>query len=302
LGNNSHGILKALAYFDIFHYPLTAEEIQALADCDATTADAELQSLIEAGIVFAFDGFYALQDNPPMAAARRKANTLAAIRMKDAVRSAAIIARFPYVAAVAVSGSLSKNFADEKTDIDFFIIAAPGRLWVARTFLHLLKKLSFVTGSQHLFCMNYFVDTDALEIAEQNIFTAVEVITLLPMHGPEVLQRFADANQWTVRFFPQPPMDTAMARPVKKGWLARMIQKLLDGGSGNRLDQWLMKVTDRRWQQKARRNQLNSRGIKMSMVASRHCSKPNPANFQQKVVRQYEEKMTLYEMRMTKYE
>jgi predicted nucleotidyltransferase len=291
LNSNQQHIIRPLAYFDIFHYPLSKEELQLYAGLEALELDAALKALVDQQYIYPIDGFYALQNNVSLAHARRKANALAAQRMKRAAQAAAIIARFPYVSAVAVSGSLSKNFADEKTDIDFFIITAPNRLWVARTLLHLLKKISFITGSQHMFCMNYFVDATALEIVEKNIFTATEIVTLVPMHGPAVLQAFREANQWTQTYFPMGAAVTAVAKPVKKGWLARLVEGWLNGPWGKRLDDRLLRITQNRWQKKADRNQLNSRGIKMGMVADTHFSKPDPANFQQKVVRQFEEKM-----------
>lgn len=290
--DNSHQhIIKPLAYFDIFHYPLSKEELQSYSGLSPVALDSALLALVQQQQVFDLAGFYALQNNLQLAHDRRKANALAAERMKVAAKAAAIIARFPYVQAVAVSGSLSKNFADAKTDIDFFVITTANRLWLARTFLHLLKKISFVTGSQHLFCMNYFVDTAAMEIVEKNIFTATEIVTLIPMYGPDILQQFMQANRWTQHHFPKQINITAMAKPAKKGWLARLVQNCLNGQWGNRLDDRLLRITQKRWQKKADRNQLNSRGIKMGMVADKHFSKPDPANFQQKVVRQFEERM-----------
>jgi hypothetical protein len=290
--NHSHQhIIRPLAYFDIFHYPLTKEELQSYAGLDAAAMDMALEALVSQQCIYPVAGFYALQNNEQLAHARRKANVLAAQRMKRAAKAAAIIARFPYVEAVAISGSLSKNFADAKTDIDFFIITSANRLWVARTLLHALKKLSFLTGSQHMFCMNYFVDAAALEIVEKNIFTATEIITLVPMHGPDMLQAFREANRWTGLYYPMRPVAAPVAKAGKKGWLARLVQGWLGGPWGNRFDDRLLRITQKRWQKKADRNQLNSRGIKMGMVAGKHFSKPDPANFQQKVVRQFEEKM-----------
>lgn len=293
--DNSHQhIIKPLAYFDIFHYPLTKAELQSYSGLSPAALDRALAELVQQQQVFVLEEFYALENNLQLAHDRRKANALAAERMKVAGKAAAIIARFPYVRAVAISGSLSKNFADAKTDIDFFVITAANRLWLARTCLHLLKKLSFITGSQHLFCMNYFVDTAAMEIVEQNVFTATEIITLIPMYGPDILQQFMQANQWTQQHFPRQMRITTTAKPINKGWLARGVENCLRGRWGSGWDDRLLRITQKRWQKKADRNQLNSRGIKMGMVADKHFSKPDPANFQQKVVRQFDEKMAQF--------
>src|SRR6266478_4413244 len=93
------------------------------------------------------------------------------------------LSRFPYVTGVGISGSLSKMDAREKADFDFFIVTKANRLWIARTIMHLFKKLTFITGKQHLYCMNYYLDEKALQLRDQNIYTAVEAITLIPVSG-----------------------------------------------------------------------------------------------------------------------
>jgi hypothetical protein len=52
-----------------------------------------------------------------------------------------------------------------------------------------------------------------------------------------------------------------------------------------------MKISVYRWNQKTRSGKLNKRGIVMSMDASRHYAKPNPATFQKKFMESYEKKI-----------
>ena len=52
-----------------------------------------------------------------------------------------------------------------------------------------------------------------------------------------------------------------------------------------------MHITEKRWQKKTRLRQLNSNGHVMSMVVSRHVSKPDPKNFQDKIVERYRAKV-----------
>ena len=132
-----------------------------------------LASLIEEGIIFKCEDFYSLQNNF-LLAQRRVAGYEAAVKQLCIARQVAkFLSRFPFVRSIAVSGSLSKYYADKDTDIDFFIITASNRLWIARTCMHILKKLSFLFGRQHYLCMNYYIDEKALEIQEKNIFTAM---------------------------------------------------------------------------------------------------------------------------------
>ena len=188
-------ILKVLVYFDIFQYPLTKNEIRKYLDKPFPESGFEdlLQQMLSKQVIFQHNDFYSLHNNGLLAPRRKEGNLRAQMLMPKAFRIGRFLFHFPYVRAVCISGSLSKNFADEKADIDFFIITKANRLWLARTFMHFFKKFTFLTGHQHCFCMNYYIDEEALLIEAQNIFTAVEVITLVPVCGKQAINNFFSA-------------------------------------------------------------------------------------------------------------
>src|SRR5688572_22112099 len=161
-------ILRVLAYFDIFHYPLTKNEISQFLGKPFPEKDFGdiLQQMVARETIFQYNDFYSLHNNPLLAPRRREGNLRAQKLLPKAFKIGRFLFHFPYVRAVCISGSLSKNFADEKADIDFFIITKANRLWLARTIMHLFKKLTFLTGHQHYFCMNYYIDEEALLIKE----------------------------------------------------------------------------------------------------------------------------------------
>ncbi len=293
MNSTAQNIVRTLGYFDLFQYPLTRDEIRSFHADDTATAtiDAGLEMLINDKQVYRIDEFYSLQNDPSLAQRRRRGNKLAVEQMKRAHRVAKLLSRFPYVKGVAVSGSLSKNFASEKTDIDFFIITEANRLWIARSLMHLYKKFTYLAGHQHWFCMNYYVDEAVPEITEKNIFTAIETVTLLPMQGKTSLDGFISANGWVKNYFPVRKISTVNTPEIRPGPLRMMIEKIFNGGPGNRIDNWLMRVTEKRWQKKADRKKLNSSGICMGMVVGRHVSKPDPENFQDKIVERYRVKL-----------
>ncbi len=286
-------ILKTLGYFDLFHYPLTREEIYRFhAEPVLHSAiDVALEALINDGSVFRLDEFYSVQCDLSLVQRRRKGNMLAIEQMKKAQQVSKLLSRFPFTKGIAVSGSLSKNFANAETDIDFFIVTDANRLWVARTFMHLYKKLTFLTGRQNWFCMNYYVDEAGLEITEKNIFTAMEIVTLLPMQGKSSLDNFMIENNWIKKYFPAERIIIDDTPEIKRRPIRRLIEKALSGGMGDAFDKWLMNITDRRWQKKTQKHQLNSKGICMGMIVGRHVSKPDPKNFQNKVVERYNNKV-----------
>jgi len=119
-----------------------------------------------------------------------------------AKRKALLIASFPFVRGVMASGSLSKGYMDDASDLDFFVVTSKDRVWITRTLLALYKRI-FLKNSHQFFCANYFVAEDHLEIEEKNIFTATELSSVLPLYGANVYHDLIRANKhWLCRFFP----------------------------------------------------------------------------------------------------
>jgi predicted nucleotidyltransferase len=258
---------------------------------------AALQRLVAENQVFQFEEFYSLRDDYQLVMRRRKGNIAAKKLLDKAVQIAAFLSAFPFVRGVAVSGSLSKNFADEDSDIDFFIITEKNRLWLARTFMHLFKKLTFVFKKEHLFCMNYYVDEDGLEIKEKNIYTATELATLLPLRGISAFQQLYQHNQWSRKILPNHSMKVAYTKEVSSPLFKKVIEWCFRNPLGNVLDHLLMKITASRWTKKTERQKRNAHGNLMGMDVGKHYSKPDPCTFQKNFIEEYERNIsiTLYQ-------
>lgn len=293
-------ILKVLAYFDIFDYPVTADEILFFMDREVSLIDlkAELEALTQKGLLFPDGNFYALRQDPELAIRRIRGNRHADDLLKIAARISRQLYLFPYVRGIGISGSLSKHFADEQADIDYFIITRRNRLWIARTLMHLYKKMNYLRNRQNWYCMNYYVDEEALEIKEKNIFTATEMITLLPASGNGGLARFFDANEWTAHYFPHYRTRPKEAKgPVPTSFLKKTLEDLLNNRLGDRLDDLLHRWTTSRWQKKEQRGDRNVKGKRMSLQNEKHFSRPNPDNFQQRVLDRYAARLKQLEAR-----
>ena len=100
-----------------------------------------LDFLVDSSYIYSFDGFYMLHCNSECLNKRLENNKRATRFLKIARRMSSLMRRFPFVKAVFISGSLSKNVMPRDGDIDYFIITEPNRLWVCRTFLILFKKI-----------------------------------------------------------------------------------------------------------------------------------------------------------------
>lgn len=283
-------ILETLAYFDLFDYPLSRAEIYLFLrkKHDFDVFEDALRGLLNSGIIHQFDRFYTLKNDQYLVVRRNEGNKKAAELIKIAEKVGNLLIRFPYVRGIAISGSLSKNYADDGSDVDLFIITAKNKLWIARTIMHCFKKLTFLVNKEHLFCMNYYIDEQQLEIAEKNLYTAIEIATLIPLQGDIVFERFFAANAWTREHLPNKNMRVACAKPLKTRVFKSIIESLFNNPIGNKLDNMLMKITGSRWLKKTQRKKLNSHGIVMGMDTGKHFAKPDPQNFQSKLLTRYQ--------------
>jgi predicted nucleotidyltransferase len=293
--DKSESILATLAYYDLFNYPLTQIELYQFLQktSDYQSFSIELEKLISEQQVYRLDEFYSLHNNPVLASRRRKGNEKAKQLLSKSEKVCTFLFKFPYVRGIGVSGSLSKNYADDNSDIDLFIITKKNRLWIARTLLHIFKKLTFIVGKQHYFCMNYFVDEAGLSIEEKNIYTATEIVTLLPIKGFEAFREFNKQNSWVKLFLPNHSMKVSYASDSNSTLLKKILEVIFENWAGTITDKLLMRITRNRWAKKTVLGKLNSRGIIMSMKVSSHYAKPNPNNFQIKLISEYEDKLAL---------
>ncbi len=143
-----------------FPYPLQAQEILEFlpGKIDPGKLHHSLEQLVDEGYIYRHGEFYSLKPEPHLVPRRLKGNEAAHRMMQKAHKFSRLIAAFPFVRCVCISGSLSKGFIDEQGDIDYFIITRPGRLWIARSLLIGFKKV-FLLNSRKYFCVNYFIDT-----------------------------------------------------------------------------------------------------------------------------------------------
>lgn len=283
-----------MAYFDIFRYPLTRKEIESFLDnpfSENELNDSFLDLLVSHRI-FKLCEFYSLQNDISIADIRRKGNEQADILVKKAKQIAKLLYKFPYVRGICLSGSVSKNFADENSDIDYFLITEANRLWIARTFLVFFRKNPFLKNRTKYYCMNYFVDEADPVIKEKNIYTATELFTLIPLAGNGSLKKFFEKNSWSYSYFPNRNVPVISEEiNFEEPKFKKIIEFLLNNRFGNWLDNYLLKLTTARWQKKEEQKKMNGRGERMGLKTNKHFSKPNPIYFHNSFLENYKQRI-----------
>lgn len=274
--------LKTILYFSIFRYPLKIEEIHSYTNyVSISETEKELNHLIEEKILRKVDDFYVYGSDLDSVIKRLRGNMYATRALKKASQKARFIAKFPYVEAVGVSGSLSKGYYDNESDIDFFVITKPNKLWICRTLLMLYKKV-FLFNSKKYFCVNYFISSSALEIEEQNRFTATELKTLIPMQGKIAFQKFYDENDWVKKYFSKFEPELNRVFDSKKPAFSRTIEMVCDTQLGTITDNIFKTITLKKWRSKFSDMKEDDFGI--ALKTTKNISKHHPSNFQKKVI------------------
>lgn len=289
-------IIKTLAYYDIFEYPLTAEEIyQNLGTNSVSYSDvfAEIEILESKGLVYKNRNFYLLSNNEYFITRRITGNHLAEKKLASAYRMTKLISKFPYVRAILLSGSISKGYMEKDSDVDYFIITNPNRLWVTRLLLMAFKKI-FLFNSRKIFCINYFVDSETLEIEEKNIFTATELVTLIPTYGKELYDELYTKNIWIRQFYPNfPKRDTKNISSKNSSMIQKIFEKILNNSFGDKLDDFAMNLFEKSNHKKY--SEYNSNDFQLAFKTSKKESKHHPKFFQKRVLEAFMNKLNSFE-------
>lgn len=276
----SSSIVRSLAYSHVFSYPLRLDEVRKGMDhhCkDVTILSEELENLKLMGIVHQEGPFYSISKDKQQYKKRNDRNTRAIKYLKWAYRISRFIGSFPFVRAVFLSGSISKNSMDKDSDIDYFIITEPGKLWLTRSLLILFKKI-FLFNSYKFFCLNYFVDSNNMVITDRNIYVAHEITTLIPTYGKSTCEEFFKANAWVKEFLPNSTdVVCDRAHEGKIRWFKYLAEKVLDNGFGGYLEKKFQRITKDFWHKKFK----NKHELDMTEIAlfEDHLSTHHPNNF-----------------------
>lgn len=293
-------LIEPLFYYDIFSYPLTLIEIVQFSKIEKEKYSQQqilevLELMLIEGMIHQMEGFYLLNPYDSWVHNRKMANQRAKKMLPKAYKMAKLMSWFPFVRGVLVSGSLSKNVLPEDGDIDYFIITAHNRLWIARTALILFKKI-FLLNSKKYFCVNYFVSVENLVIEEQNRFTATEIATVLPIYGQELYENFRTANNWTDSFYPNKShIEPQNRSSTRKSLPQYLLEPLFSNRFGEWLDKKLLQHTLKHWNNKF--EHLPSVDFELALKSRRNISKHHPQLFQRKVIQAFEERVQAFEQK-----
>jgi hypothetical protein len=290
-------VIRVLAYYDMFRYPLTADEIFTFLPTDGAD-ELELAGALHNfaldGILGVSKGYYFLPHRDSSVVERR-------LEMEEQGEKMWRIAQFvgrlmshvPFVRGVFISGQLCRYLAEKGSDIDFFIVTDPDRLWIVRTFFVTLRR-TLLFNRRKFLCTNYFVTTTNLDVRERNQYVACEVASLKPVVNRKLFEEFIGRNRWIESFYPNYAVERMDIRPgvEKPSRLQKALEALVPTRLATRLDIRLMKSTAGFWRRKF--PEMSAEGYEKSLRTRRDESRAHAHDQSPIILNAWEETLRRY--------
>jgi hypothetical protein len=227
-------IARSVIYSSLFDYPLTLDELhRALVESDQSAPEIlavydgseALQNIIDYR-----DGFFFLSGRSDVIAERRRRESRSREFLRRHQLALRLICALPFTRLVAVSGSVAHLNLEANGDLDLFVVTHGPRVWTVTVAALVLAKL---LRRRRIVCANFVVADSHLQLEQQDLFTANQVIHLRPLVGADLWDAFIAANPFVARFYPNAaahpgsgmPIDV---RPSALSAVKRIVELVLD--------------------------------------------------------------------------
>ena len=196
-------VARSVIYASLFDYPLTLAQLrqtliestqtasQVLATYDGSAA---LRSAIEFR-----DGFFFPRGCADLVGERRRREARSRAFLARHRLILRLICAMPYVRLAALSGSIAHLNLDASGDLDLFIVTRGRRVWSVTVAVVLLAKLM---RRRRIVCANFVVADSRLQVEQEDLFSASQIIHLKPLAGSDMYRQLVDANPFVRRFYP----------------------------------------------------------------------------------------------------
>lgn len=240
----ANDIIRIIIFFDIFAYPLTAEEAWQYLGISASLLEVreELKRLASLEIVQLVEGYYCLPGHEVHIVERKKRYNHTDRKFKRALFITKIFRLASWVKLVALSNQIGRHNLRDQGDIDLFIVAAENRLWLCRFWCVLVASTfgmrpNLRTGeTRDTICLNFFV-TDA-SLAMENLKLTNDpyfdfwLACLVPTYDVGgTYERLITQNSWLTEALPnwQPFMPVTKRRVQEPSRILHRVAEFIFG-------------------------------------------------------------------------
>jgi hypothetical protein len=252
--NIQQSILRTLAFYDLFEFPLTnLEIIDNLYQCEASTDDilSAIKDLASQGKIGFQDGFYFLAQHDRYVPIRKE-RYLATFKKWHLINKEKYLFRLsPFIKMIGIANTLAYSNAKADGDIDLLVVAAAGRLFTTRLFLTfwlvIFGRWRHGRNIKNRYCLSFFVTDDHLDLQSlhfpdsDDIYLTFWTKWLKPWYctNSEIANQYFVKNQWIKKYLPNTVFANTCYQKDAPGALARFFEILLQGPLGDLLEKLL---------------------------------------------------------------
>lgn len=257
--NLKESILKTIAYFDIFDFPLTAEEIKNYLykhnnPIHIKEIKGVLVEMTENGLIERIRDYYLLKNRGKIVETRKTRKFISEKFWQRVNLYSKHMNSVPFVRMLAVCNNLAYNNASEESDIDLFIVIEPGRMWIARLIITAILQFHGVRRHGNKikgrFCLSFFITTnklnmEPLQIPNEDPYLAYWTQNLTPFYGKDVYHEFKRLNQDWLKDKYSLNFNEDSERylcAIPKNKFKNFIEFVLNGKMGNLFEEFLKKT------------------------------------------------------------
>lgn len=208
----AEAIISTLGFFSLYNLPLSAKRIyELLLGARSTQAEADqmLAFLAQQNQIVREGNLFALKR---WNSAEYNANQLELTHKWQKIdRYFYWLAILPFVRQISVINSLALGTADSDSDIDFFVVTRPNRLYFVRSVIIVLFRLLGIYKTRQKikdrFCFGFFIsqtkeDLYPLLLKPEDPYLVFWLANLRPILGKSEYGRLMDENSWIKTYFP----------------------------------------------------------------------------------------------------
>jgi len=237
-GALERAILETLAYSDIFEHPLRLDELYRYlpflteVECLPQTIESLRDQVGEK------DGYYFLAGREIIVKIREHREAHSQKLFQFASKYGKIIGALPFIRMVALTGSLAVMNSFNDADFDYMLVAASGRVWIARAFALLFNRITRLFG--HVLCPNLIISENTLAWSRHDLYSARELCQMIPVSGLEVYSKLMRVNEWVRDFLPNAIVQTSGVSKESDVWWQKFLELPLRGKIGDQIEHWEM--------------------------------------------------------------
>lgn len=231
-------VLRTMAFFSLYELPLNLHTIHQLLYKQRATFEEvreNVSGLLAGGKIVAQDGLYGLKNWNDAKYAGNKSEIQK--RWLKVNRYFWLLSLIPFIEHISIINSLAFGNAHQESDIDFFVVTEPNRLYFVRSMIIVLFKLLGVYKTrQHInerFCFGFYITTSDLSLGQvliegEDPHFAFWFASFAPLLNRKVYRELVEANTWVYEYFPNFEYVTRLAYIKETSFLLRGIKEILD--------------------------------------------------------------------------